>query len=340
MLDKIPHIHVDCDGARKCVHRAIKMSSNWKEIKITNKPTGTPPLLVKYLFGASTYRVYLTDLVSLWTESLEQTDIIQRAKSTASAIDAGDHDQCKILLRHIQGCLDEQPDTRVYLSHSSRNLLELHLHDPLSNGLKALKWPVHLNLRPQHVFTDEFVLPFLSQQLGTNIHISSLLQTIDEKDHVIERLTDKMESEGIELSKVFPGIALSKSRPGVNRESLGKLVKGLGAFSQTQQQFHLSEDTSDQPVDLEDLISKVCKGRSTYSIRSIQVLDPRWWKHLERQDPERGNKLASSFPHSAISQNSTNEGFQVRCLYYSEAIKILMSYSRPSPLLSTSKRRC
>lgn len=288
------------------------MSCTWRQIRPTVWGASIPPLLIKYQFGSNNYQVYLTDLTTIWSESLEQSEILQRAKETVSSITPSDHDQRVVLFRHIQKVLEQQKGTTLLLSRGDgEDNLVLCLLDPLIEGLQPLQWPVRLDPQPQNVFTNQFLLPYLNQQLNTNAQISSLLRHLKDKDHVIGKLTDKMRSEGIELGKLFP--ASISARPGrqLDRESVGRTVPGLSTFSERQWQRQCIEEQQ-HPNDVLQLISQTFDSSFAFTLKPLQIPESfKWWEQIGRQSQEVENGEKVSFSRNVNSQYSAEDDFQV-----------------------------
>ncbi|KAL9046267.1 MAG: hypothetical protein Q9214_000858 [Letrouitia sp. 1 TL-2023] len=289
------------------------MSCTWRQIRPTARGASIPPLLIKYQFGSNNYQVYLTDLTTIWSESLEQSEILQRAKEIVSSITPSDHDQRVVLFRHIQHVLEQQKGTTLSLSRGDgEEDLVLHLLHPLIEGLQPLRWPVRLDPQPQNVFTNQFLLPCLNQQLNTNAQVSSLLRHLQDKDHVIGKLTDKMRSEGIELGKLFP--ASISARPGrqLDRESVGQTVPGLSTFSKRQWQRQCIEELQ-HPNDLSQLISKTFDSVFSVPFKPLQIPKSfKWWEQIGRQSQEVGNGGKASFSRNVNSQFSAEDDFQTQ----------------------------
>ncbi len=213
------------------------MGSFWRPLSLSQDIVRSPPLLVKYKFGLSNYTVFVTDLTYIWTEHLDRKEILRRALTLDPSIDPSeDAEQMQQFLRNVQDSLAGTKGTNLSLSRGvTPKQLVLNICTPLPAPLEPLEWPINLTPAAQHVFTSEFVLPCLSQQLIAKAQIDALLQYLKDKDHVIDKLIQKMQSDGLDLSKVIPGVAVSKAMNRYDsRESCAKIVKGLGEFDKEQ----------------------------------------------------------------------------------------------------------
>ncbi|KAL8759139.1 MAG: hypothetical protein Q9199_000959 [Rusavskia elegans] len=239
-------------------------------------------LLLKYEFGSSSYKIWLTDLTHIWLEELKQRPLIQRAWDIDSDIDPVESDQRQMLLRHIQDSLDEKPGTKIVLSHKGSNGLLLTAYTPLPKPLQPLQWPIHLNHSSQSSLTNQLLLPLLAEKQLARDQIASLLSSLSHKDHVITKLTDKMQNEGIELGKIFPSAMSSKSsRKASSREEVGKMVQGLATFDERQwrNQFATEQDV---PGSCRDLLSQLFAHGGAFASTAIneQVDSGAWWERL------------------------------------------------------------
>ncbi|KAL8937442.1 MAG: hypothetical protein Q9211_003687 [Gyalolechia sp. 1 TL-2023] len=286
------------------------MASGWKLLHHTSIGPTIPPLLVKYQFGRSNYKIWMTDLTRIWAEALDQRPLVQRAWDLEADIDPIESDQRQMLLQRIKDSLDEAQGTELAISRKDDfDGIVLTASSPLPKPLKPLRWPFYLALFPGTALSTELVLPLLGEQLLIRKKIASLLAALRDKDHVIARLTDKMQAEGIELGKVFPGALSSKSSSKANsKESIGKSVRGLGPFDEAQWQTHLSDDL-DIPRSCSSLLSQLFSPGVTLNMPKIdeQLSDGAWWERISTRDRPVDDESDS---HQSQSQSSTSKDFQ------------------------------
>ena len=269
------------------------MPSAWKPLDLHFKYNGIPPLLVKYEFGPSDYKIWLTDLSYIWTESLDRRQIVMRAFQSETSIDPSeDPTQMSLFFRSIEDALHQRPGTGIKLDGSQQ--LTLHTSTPLPYPLQPLTWSIVFMLAPRSTFASEFVSPLLSQQLIAKMEKTSLLQQLKEKDNVIAKLIDKMQGDGVDLGKVFPGVVSSKSAAGPNaRRAVAKSVRGLEEFDQDQWQNQLGKDYR-LSGKLDDTLPQVFDDDSKDSGEALQTSDyGEWWKSVDHKDSEgQGAPLA------------------------------------------------
>lgn len=273
------------------------MVSYWKALKLLSSESQTPPLVVKSEFGTSYYKIHLSDLTYIWTESLERRQIVKRALNLDTSIDPSENgDQLQLLLQNIQKALDEVEGATLSLSKSgiSQQLI-LHTTTPLPGALKPLVWPFHLMPAPQHLLTTELLQPCLSQQFFARAQVFSLKQLIKDKDHVINRLTDKMQSDGTDLSKIFPGASgLRSGAKSHFRESASKFVKGLGEFNDDEWR-KCFRDKTQLPTNLPQIFSQVfCSDLENFPELDIKDIGGSWWQNLRNEDSQKSNAFDTS----------------------------------------------
>ncbi|KAL9011369.1 MAG: hypothetical protein Q9173_003778 [Seirophora scorigena] len=281
------------------------MAPQWKLLHCHNTlDDSIPPLLVKYEFGISSYKICLTDLSRVWSEALEQRPLVQRAWDIETDIDPIESDQRQLLLQKIKDSLNEVPGTRLALSRRvGSNDLQLTAFSPLPKPFKALQWPFYLVSSTQLTLTNELILPLLGEQLLFRKKIETLLGTMSEKDHVISKLTDKLQAEDIDLVKFFPGAVSSTSnRRSVGREELGKSVRGLGSFDEAQWRAKCTDEL-DVPDNRQDIFSQLLGPES--SLSSIQIreylVDEAWWERLSGEAPPMDDVIQGLNAPSTVS---------------------------------------
>lgn len=291
------------------------MTSPWKPLRSNFSPQ-VPSLLIKYDFEQSQYKVFLTDLTYIWMEALERRQIVKRALNVDTSIDPSEStDQFHLLLRNIQKSLDGEEGTKLSVSRVEKSKqLNVHVVTQLPAPLNPLHWPIHLILASPEVLTAELFLPCLSQQFVAKAQIDSLLQQLKDKDHVISKLADRIQSDGTDFSKVFPGAIGPKAGTKLSiRESAGKLVRGLSDFDEERWRDTLSS-LQGLSVNLSDMIPRIFMPslRETLEV-SISTDQGDWWHQLkdenyqeEKHSAMAVSRKAESSNFTAITQNNTS----------------------------------
>lgn len=295
---------------------ANAMPSAWRILNLPYTDATVPPLLLKYEIGAADYSIWITDLTLMWMESLDRKRIIQRSFSIDTSIDPSEgSDQFRLFLQSLESTLEQRPGTTLDLVQDGgdRKLL-LQMCTPLPGSLKPLEWFLELALASQSRLTTELVVPMLGQQVIAKLERASLLQQLKEKDQVVTKLVDKMQSDGVDIGRVFPGIASSKPGKQNSRQALGKVVKGLDEFDEQQWRDRLTRNEI-SPKEYPDLISSAFKNGLPDLSDSSQI--PKynnWWEVLSHRDSQR-EVPKQIFDFKEGDENTSQSEFQVRCCF-------------------------
>ena len=291
------------------------MASPWKPLNLSLGPH-VPSLLVKYDFEQSRYKVFLTDLTYIWTETLERKQIVKRALDVDTSIDPSEStDQLHLLLRNIQMSLDGEEGTKLSMRRVGESKqLNLHVVTQLPAPLNPLHWPILLTAASPEVLTAEFTLQCLSQQFVAKAQVDYLHQQLKDKDHVISKLADRMHSDGTDFSKVFPGAIRSKVGANIGfRESAGILVKGLNDFDEKHWRKTVSSLLG-LSAHLSDIIPRIfVPGPREILDINISYDQGDWWHQLNDEDDEKATPGAESSKCAAKPQKekSSDGGIQV-----------------------------
>lgn len=275
------------------------MRSAWKVLKLPRTGVILPPLLIKYEIGTSDYSVWVTDLTLIWRESLDRKRIIRRSLDVDTSIDPSeDSDQLQLFLRRVGDALDQQAITTLDLVQNERDQsLLLQTCTPLPGSLRPLEWFVELLPDSQTTLTAELVVPMLSQQMFANAEKASLLQQLKEKDQVIAKLVDKMQSEGVNLSKLCPGVVPKSSKP-MSRQALGRSVKGFAEFNEHQWRGHLMNSIA-SPKEFIEVVTDALDIDLGAQPEIAQMPEcTNWWKKLSHKNSQT-NGLAKDIRHTS-----------------------------------------
>ena len=222
--------------------------------------------------------------------------------------------QRRLFLKGIEDALQQSPGTSLSMDESNDiQQLTLHATTSLPHPLQPLEWTFRLVLAPQTTFASDFVSPLLSQQLTAKAEKTSLLQLLKEKDHVISKLVEKMQGDGVDLVKVFPGAATSKSgTTGPNaRRAVAKSIKGLTEFDQDQWQSRLAKDNG--PFrDWGDFLAKAFDDDGKDIGEGPQVSEfGEWWKRIRPKDSQREGTAPTILKTNAVQEDVVEDEFQV-----------------------------
>ena len=298
------------------------MSALWKPLAIATVDSELPPLLTRYEFGPATYTICVTDLTFIWTESLDRKQIIKRALNLNTSIDPSeDASQMQLLLRYVRESLEGHKGTNVIISASDQpEELEITVSVALPSPLLPFEWPLSFKKASPSVFTEEFVLPTLRLYSFAQAQVASLLQHLKEKDHVIGKLTEKILSDGGDLSRLFPGASTARTGSKLDaREATGKSVKGLSDFDENHWRHHVNS-THLANDNVGTLLSSIFVSNSAFSQEpdlSLNDGDP-WRRHLDHNKatsieavPKPSLKVAKALD-SDYGRLSEADDFEVR----------------------------
>ncbi|CAL5870142.1 uncharacterized protein PFLUO_LOCUS4377 [Penicillium psychrofluorescens] len=259
--------------------------AKWHRLRL---PEDTPALLVQYSSTHRGYELYMTDLISVWAERLSREDILQRAEQDATPIDPGeDAEQFSVLLDKIGEALRGAGGTTT-LSSGSRDTIELITTTELPAPLKPLKWSFHVSTEHPEASTQHLLLPLLKDEADWESCQRSLLDQLKQKDWVLGKLFDKIESLGVDLGTVFPSAAgLRTARKGDTRSVAAKAIKGVAPFDE---QTWLAENHGTGLA--ANLVQEICASEKDGKLDKLKLPQGKWWEKL----PPHPRTTASAGP--------------------------------------------
>ena len=246
----------------------------WRPLASPLHVKGNPTLLIWYQRRNDGYRVLVTDLTYLWVEDLDRRNLIKRALNDETEIDPSlSNDQLELLLRHIVGCLERDPDTSMAVTSTSQesNDLTLQLKAKLAPPLKELQWSIHLKRASQYEFSKEVVLPILGELYSTTNAIPGLYKKLREKDDVISRMKGTLSNMGHTVSDIWRD---KRSTQKVSEDQ----IPGLALFDQGAWQQGLNRNATIEPADLRQKLFRT--GLAYQPVRETIVCTESWWQDL------------------------------------------------------------
>ncbi|GAB7350814.1 hypothetical protein MBLNU459_g1350t1 [Dothideomycetes sp. NU459] len=252
----------------------MSIVSRWTRLAVQQPEI--PVLLFKFVVSQLGYRITLTDLTNVWQESLSAADISKRAEQSGCSIRPGnDHHQLQILIGKIEeGLCYERGGVVNLISEPVLDNIVLMASALLPPPLPIFKWRMCLAKERQALVTTEILTPLLSFAHRQRQQITFLVAQLKEKDHVIDRLIQKMESSNTDLGAVFPGMSgIRRSQRISQREQFARHVKGLARFESGSEK-HQSDDVSSN----EDLYSVFRDLPVQDTSQALIVGD--WWHAL------------------------------------------------------------
>lgn len=263
-------------------------STTWRVLKLDVQDA--PKLLVKYNFDDLGYRIQLTDLCRIWEERLSRAECVQRALDSGSSIDPSqDDEQFEILLGKIQSAFEREEGTSLHLSGigADPQCLSMAISAPLPKPFPPFTWSISLRLlEPFHLEVD-LVGPLLTEASRLQHQIEQLVGELHDKDRIISKICDRLETSGNDLTTVFPGVSnIKTSRKRGQREQLAKHVKGLADFDEAAWREH-NVQKSKQATITDEEANAVLKFVFTSSAADFAKVEEGWWKALGKQAHER-----------------------------------------------------
>jgi hypothetical protein len=258
----------------------------WKPLRLSPfAGAHLPPFLISASFTPKSYTIHLTDLTHIWSESLNQSAIIRRSRDENTSIDPSDGDQLQIFLDKIKLGLAGTKDTTLALTikaDADRPSLVLNISVQLPGGLAPLEWPVHLAAAPQSLMTSQLTIPLLRAQHARVQEMASLAEVLRNKDHVIQKLVDKLEGQGTELGQIFPQAAGKVGRK-LDRKRAEERVKGLAQFNMDAWRESRDREISRDPA---QLIGDVFAGDDAKTLGieggiSMSEETDSWWDSIK-----------------------------------------------------------
>ncbi|CAG8099685.1 unnamed protein product [Penicillium olsonii] len=253
------------------------MSPKWERFDLSGE--SVPPLLFQYTWTKQGYEIYITDLINIWSEQLSQKQIIKRAEEDATTIDPGeDPAQLTVLLEKIEEALQKGKDSAILSSGAQTNSLEVKTTTILPAPLEPLIWSLKLTKKPPSYMTSKVLLPLLKEETAWELRQRSLLQQLKQKDLVLNKLLDKMQTMSVDLGTVFPSAAGSRtSRKGTTRSEAARFVKGLEPFD--EQTWLAKTESSDGGL-ASNLLQKITGSGGPHDLPTFSQPQEEWWHNL------------------------------------------------------------
>lgn len=299
--------------------------SGWTPLLLSDD--SVPELLIKSCFTANSYAVSITDLRHVWHLSADRRQIFRQALNDDNcSIDPSEGPaQLRILLDKVKSALNNERGTRRILLSSSHsaNAISLRVIAPLPSPLEPLQWQLDLPMQSPESLRSDLILPLITISAALHSSTEELRGHLKEKDHVIDKLLDKLEATGTDLGSVFPGIAGLKVPKGKDQRAIvSRHIRGLGYFEDEEWtasfESKLAESRSIHDM-FASLTGDLKNAASHQSFKSS--ISPSWWAQLKSQasldlNAETGalvEEVASSKEsNQAAGDDDDDEGFQVR----------------------------
>ena len=262
----------------------MSVPGSWQVLNL--RAEHAPRVLIRAQLSNSGYEVELTDLSHVWRESATKQDIIRRATDVGSSIDPGqDSEQFKIFLSKIEDAINGKEGTSFSLHAIDKNgtALSAEITAELPHPLPAFKWTLQLERLEAQYTAALLVTPLLHHASRLHQQIEQLVHELHDKDRVISKICDRLETSGNDLTTVFPGVSNVKtSRKKGQREQLAKHVKGLADFDESVWKAQHAFVEANQTMD-GDQMNVVLRDLPGFtSDFNVPSASDEWWQHLDK----------------------------------------------------------
>jgi XLF-Cernunnos, XRcc4-like factor, NHEJ component len=199
------------------------------------KTKNVPHLFYNFATTTTGFRLLITDLVSLWSCTLERNEIIEEARNQQCSIDPSESSaQFKTLISKFHKSLRDGENALANSRTKGERNFELQTSIDLPAPLRPFRWTFFLDGLDPFDLAEHIILPTLIELSESTQKLESLFQVIKDKDHVIAKLLDKIEGSAIDLSHIFPGITGLKSKKNhMSVSEASKYVPGMATFDKS-----------------------------------------------------------------------------------------------------------
>lgn len=309
------------------ISRPDRNMSKWSKLQLPSD-SPAPPLLYKYLTSKLGCEIYVTDLAHVWSQSLSRKDILKNASKYNTSIDPGeDEEQYFVFLQKISDALrGSEGNSLLLTSDPGGEKLKLLTSTKLPTPLVPLEWTFTLSQQPPNALAKHILLPILKGEANHEARILSLIGHVKQKDWTLNKLFDKIESSGVDLSMVFHGmggVRLSRKESVYSQAS--QLIKGVAPFDENL--WNNEYQAKDADYNLGVHIANELSFTSSFADRQIDDFAPdNWWNKLgtdsfgnarqtARKDKDQKKPVSEISPPPAEkgeASHSDDDEFQVR----------------------------
>lgn len=256
------------------------MASTWH--KLPSQAESLPSLLTSYTWTLEGYELYLTDLTSIWSEQLSRKEIFERAEQGITTIDPSEgDDQLELLLTKVGEALSGAGSKLSLTSGSKVDSININISAKLPSPLKPFKWTLQSSKEPTSSLTNRILLPLLKDEAAWESRQQALTNQLQQKDWVLDKLFDRIETLGVDMSTIFPSASgIRSSRKGDTRSELGKLVKGVAPFD--EKAWLAQQGSSSSTFNLaSNLVHEVFGSDFNKGPVSFNPVRDHWWDGLD-----------------------------------------------------------
>ena len=168
---------------------------------------------------------------------------------------------------------------------------------------------------PQPEFSADLMLPLLEEASQRQHGLEDLFHIIRDKDQVMSKLLDRIETSGIDLGIVFPSITGMRSRrTQTTIAEASKHVPGMAPFNKDSWMDRHDQhrrETAAVARSISDCFATATsgRGRSTNASSLLRPLDGRSGQMIDNSEDDDANAVA---PRATLSHAQSSVGFEVR----------------------------
>ncbi|KAF2494288.1 XLF-domain-containing protein [Lophium mytilinum] len=254
----------------------------WVRLRISNTGPAAPPLFLKTSFKSREYAIYVTDLSRVWSEQLDEYAIKERGTSEDNHFGNIDKSNFGDLLETVASALKQSDGNSHKIILESTGELILQAKLALPEPLDPFNWNFHLELLPLEDISKQLTLPLLASSFKQRTQINDLVHHLQEKDKVISKLLDQLDSINIDLTTVFPSITgLRGSKKTIKREQAAKHVPGLRTFREDEWRSTSTSSTA-APSTIDEVMENMATDMHVGLSGDVEIgdQDELWWTHL------------------------------------------------------------
>jgi hypothetical protein len=191
---------------------------------------GRDHLYIRSTFARHSYSIWATDLSRLWHEELERDDILWQVNKNRIQIDVEDANNFATLLKHLASSVKAGD---IDISDKKSNRLELRASVKLPEPLPEASWTFRLELQDAEDFRKQVTIPLFDQIQSQQHNEADLIQRIQDKDHIVDKLLDALDKYKVDLAGIFPALATqATTRRTLTRAEAETRIPALRPFDQ------------------------------------------------------------------------------------------------------------
>ena len=277
--------------------------SEWSLLRTVSssrsKQKSCPKLFYKFSASPEGGAVLLlTDLISLWSCSLSRSEIIDAAFEQHTSIDPSESDeQMKVFLDKLALSLHGAANNLAKENSGIPQSVVLKTSIDLPKPLKPLEWMFTLAPQPASELAHHILRPTLHQLSIAQTKLEKVFDILKDKDHVIERLLDRVAEKGVDMSLIFPTLTGTAKRggSGVKVEDAKKLVPGMKSFERQGWEKGFTNDSSKDVGEVK--LSELVEGCE------------KCFAHSEEQHTESMSTWVQKLPGAESFENEASKSF-------------------------------